>query len=320
MGGVPGNEGLTPRCVSTLFERLEEQSMTLTYQVSCYFVELYNDGLVDLLQKVYYPKEKPKKLDIKLNKKKQVYVKNAEVRPAADANEMMTLFAKGNAARHVGATKMNAQSSRSHSIFSILVETTAKTTGKTNSGKLSLIDLAGSERAAKTGATPEQLKEANSINKSLSCLGDVISALTDGDSYIPYRNNKLTLLMQDSLGGNAKTLMFVNFSPADYNADETNGSLGYGTRVKAIKNKAVVGSDGRETAKLKAKVRHLQEQLADARDDADGGGGRGGGAASSSSSSSGSESSESENQSAGGALSGGPTGHSHGSGEDSDGE
>jgi kinesin family protein C2/C3 len=261
MGGVPGNEGLTPRCVSTLFERLEEQSMTLTYQVSCYFVELYNDGLVDLLQKVYYPKEKPKKLDIKLNKKKQVYVKNAEVRPAADANEMMTLFAKGNAARHVGATKMNAESSRSHSIFSILVETTAKTTGKTNSGKLSLIDLAGSERAAKTGATPEQLKEANSINKSLSCLGDVISALTDGDSYIPYRNNKLTLLMQDSLGGNAKTLMFVNFSPADYNFDETNGSLTYAQRVKQIKNTAEKTQETKEVKKLNSEIQKLKGML-----------------------------------------------------------
>merc|ERR1711871_1311100 len=140
MSGIPGNEGLTPRCVSTLFS----------------------------------------KLDIKLNQKKQVYIRNAEVREVTNAGEMMSLFSKGNAVRHVGATKMNAQSSRSHSIFSILVETTAKTTGKTNYGKLSLIDLAGSERAAKTGASAEQLKEANSINKSLSCLGDVISALTEG--------------------------------------------------------------------------------------------------------------------------------------------
>merc|ERR1711991_659134 len=84
---------------------------------------------------------------------------------------------------------------------------------------------------------------------------------TEGEDFIPYRNNKLTMLMQDSLGGNAKTLMFVNFSPADYNAEETNGSLGYGTRVKSIKNNAVIGSDNRETAKLKAKVHDLEEQL-----------------------------------------------------------
>ena len=248
----------------------------------------------------------------------QVYVRNAELVDVSDGPErIMDVFKAGNKKRKVGSTKMNAASSRSHSILSIVVEST-NPSGKAFFGKLSLIDLAGSERSKKTGATKQQLKEANSINKSLSALGDVIGALTTGADFVPYRNNKLTQLMQDSLGGNAKTLMFVNFSPADYNADETNGSLGYGTRVKSIKNNAVVGSDGRETAKLKAKVRHLQEQLADARGDADGGGGRGGGAASSSSS--GSESSESENQSAGGALSGGPTGHSHGSGEDSDGE
>lgn len=252
--------------------------MTISYKVSCYFVELYNEGLVDLLQKVYHPKEKPKKLDIKLNAHKQVFVKNAEVRDVADAKEMMDLFTKGNSVRHVGATKMNAESSRSHSIFSILVETTAKTTGKTNSGKLSLIDLAGSERAAKTEATPEQLKEANSINKSLSCLGDVISALTDGDSYIPYRNNKLTMLMQDSLGGNAKTLMFVNFSPADYNFDETNGSLTYAQRVKQIKNTAEKSQETKEVKKLNGKIHKLKEMLASAgvdpdADDDDGGGG-----------------------------------------------
>ena len=156
-----------------------------------------------------------------------------------------------------------------------------------------------SARAAKTKASKEQLKEATSINQSLAALGNVIAALTEGEDFIPYRNNKLTMLMQDSLGGNAKTLMFVNFSPADYNVDETNGSLTYGTRVKAIKNKAVVGSDGRETAKLKAKVRHLKEQLASSK----GGGGGGGGGGESLSS--GSESSESEGNSQSGSRSSG---------------
>merc|ERR1711998_338419 len=108
--------------------------------------------------------------------------------------------------------------------------------GKTSVGKLSLVDLAGSERADKTGATAERLKEAQSINKSLSALGDVISALSNNEKFIPYRNNKLTQLMQDSLGGNAKTLMFVNISPADYNRDETLTSLQFATRVKRVYN------------------------------------------------------------------------------------
>ena len=120
---------------------------------------------------------------------------------------------------------MNAESSRSHLVIGIVIETTNRTTGTVMRGKLSLVDLAGSERAAKTGAVAEQLKEAMSINKSLSALGDVISALSSEQSFMPYRNNKLTMLMQDSLGGNAKTLMFVNISPADYNCDESAISL-----------------------------------------------------------------------------------------------
>ena len=106
-------------------------------------------------------------------------------------------------------------------------------------GKLSLVDLAGSERAEKTGGNAERLKEGQSINKSLSALGDVMAALSEGGkAFVPYRNNKLTQLMQDSLGGNAKTLMFVNFSPADYNADETVTSLNFATRVKKVVNDA----------------------------------------------------------------------------------
>ncbi|KAH8059391.1 hypothetical protein JL722_5417 [Aureococcus anophagefferens] len=125
--------------------------------------------------------------------KKMVFVKNAVVKDAASADELLNLFEAGNAKRHVGATKMNAESSRSHSIFAILVEVYNRTTKKTSVGKLSLVDLAGSERADKTGATDERLKEAQNINKSLSALGDVISALSTGEKFIPYRNNKLTL-------------------------------------------------------------------------------------------------------------------------------
>merc|ERR1719231_988488 len=165
-----------------------------------------------------------------------VYIKNAEVKEADSAEDLLKLFEDGNTMRHVGSTTMNAESSRSHSIFSVLVEVYNETTHKTTTGKLSLIDLAGSERADKTGAQAERLREAQSINKSLSALCDVISALSTNASFVPYRNNKLTQMMQDSLGGNAKTLMFVNISPADYNQDETVTSLTYAARVKEIKN------------------------------------------------------------------------------------
>ena len=120
------------------------------------------------------------------------------------------------------------ESSRSHLVF-IIIENHDHTTGKTNVGKLTLVDLAGSERV--DGATKE-IKEAQSINQSLSALGDVISALSTGAKFIPYRNNKLTMLLADGLGGNAKTMMFVNLSPADYNADETQTALVYASRSK----------------------------------------------------------------------------------------
>jgi hypothetical protein len=153
---------------------------------------------------------------------------------------------------------MNAASSRSHSVFAIMVETIDSVTKKTITGKMSLVDLAGSERADKTGAGAERLKEAQNINKSLSALGDVIAALSEGEKFIPYRNNKLTQLMQDSLGGNAKTLMFVNFSPADYNADETTTSLQYAARVKKIVNNASKQAESEEVTRLKAIIRRLQ--------------------------------------------------------------
>ena len=299
MNGVPEQPGITPRCITQLFDRIDEMAKFNTVKVTCYFVELYNDTLVDLFLRVKDKKAKPGKLEVKLNKHKQVYVKGAVEMTASSAEELQSLFDQANRNRHVSSTAMNSESSRSHSIFGVVVENLNRSTKKTTYGKLSLIDLAGSERAAKTKASKEQLKEATSINQSLAALGNVIAALTEGEDFIPYRNNKLTMLMQDSLGGNAKTLMFVNFSPADYNVDETNGSLTYGTRVKAIKNKAVVGSDGRETAKLKAKVRHLKEQLASSK----GGGGGGGGGGESLSS--GSESSESEGNDQSGSRSNG---------------
>lgn len=114
-------------------------------------------------------------------------------------------------------------------------------------------------RELKTGATPEQLKEAQSINKSLSALGDVIQALSTEQNFVPYRNNKLTMVMQDSIGGNAKTLMFVNISPADYNTDETIVSLGYAARVKLITNDASKNADNKEIARLKGIISKLKK-------------------------------------------------------------
>ena len=199
------------------------------------------------------------------------------VKTVESEGDLAQLFESGNAMRHVGATKMNSESSRSHSIFAIMVEVYHKATKKTSFGKLSLIDLAGSERAGKTGATKEQLKEAMSINKSLSALGDVFNALSSGEKFIPYRNNKLTQLMQDSLGGNAKTLMFVNLSPADYNSDETAGSLTYASRAKEITNDAKKSNDSQEISKLKKEIKRLKAEVGEGEGGEDGGGEEGDG-------------------------------------------
>ena len=168
----------------------------------------------------------------------------------------------GNDRRSTGQTLMNNESSRSHSIFTLYVEQSSKDSqgnDRITLGKLNLVDLAGSERLSKTGAQGDRLKEATKINMSLSALGNVISALVDGKSkHIPYRDSKLTRLLQDSLGGNTKTIMIANISPADYNYDETIGTLRYASRAKNIKNKPTVNQDPKD-AMLKEYADEIQK-------------------------------------------------------------
>ena len=155
---------------------------------------------------------------------------------------------------------MNSVSSRSHSLFQITIERSeVGKDGKQHirAGKLNMVDLAGSERIAKTGATGDRLKEATKINLSLSTLCHVISALTDPkNTYVPYRDSKLTRLLQDSLGGNTKTLMISNIGPADYNFDETMNTLRYANRAKNIKNKPKINEDPKD-----ALLREYQDEI-----------------------------------------------------------
>lgn len=177
-----------------------------------------------------------------------------------NATEIDHVMQAGKKNRSVGATLMNQTSSRSHSIFTIVVECMeADATGgeKIRVGKLNLVDLAGSERQGKTGATGDRLKEATKINLSLAALGNVISALVDGkSSHIPYRDSKLTRLLQNSLGGNAKTVMCANCGPADYNYDETLSTLRYANRAKNIKNKPKINEDPKD-----AMLREYQDEI-----------------------------------------------------------
>ncbi|ROI27739.1 Kinesin-like protein KIN-14E [Anabarilius grahami] len=243
------NPGIIPRTFTKIFEIIQDNESKFEFKVSAYMLELYNDRLQDLF--VSPAEAFSNRIEIKRDRKGLVFAQGAETKEAASAGELFALFEQGCANRHIAATKMNVESSRSHLIVGIMIESRNLTNGSVSFGKLSLVDLAGSERAAKTGAKDDQLKEANSINKSLSALGDVISALSMEQPHVPYRNNKLTQLMQDSLGGNAKTLMFLNISPSDGNLDETLTSLIYATRVKAITNNAQRNIDSKEIAQLK---------------------------------------------------------------------
>ncbi|CDJ38191.1 kinesin heavy chain-like protein, putative [Eimeria tenella] len=230
-------------------QALDEYSVKVTtnkeevYEDTERLIQSVIDGfnLVDLLAPPEV-KKNPPSLDIKKDSNGIVTIQGITMKKVTSAESLEKIFEFGLASRHVSGTAMNAESSRSHLIFAIVVRIEDLIAEKVTFGKLSLIDLAGSERVSKSGVTKERLVEAKEINKSLTALGDVISALSSGESFIPYRNHKLTQLMSDSLGGTAKTLMFVNISPADYNVEETVTSLMYAARVKLITNEVTAAA------------------------------------------------------------------------------
>ena len=251
--GDDANPGLTPRAIEEVMRCVYEggDKGKFSVKMEAYMLELYQEQINDLLLPPSKMKAPPK-LDIKKDAKGWVTVTNSTVVPVGSKEDIMNVIDAGLSVRKTTSTKMNVESSRSHLIFSLIIETTDLQTQQVTRGKLSFVDLAGSERVKKSGATGDTMKEAQAINKSLSALGDVISALADEKAHIPYRNHKLTMLMSDSLGGNAKTLMFVNVSPADGNLEETQNSLTYATRVRTIKNSASKDTANKEMVRLKA--------------------------------------------------------------------
>jgi len=250
----PELRGIIPNAFDHIFSHISRTTQK-KWLVRVSYLEIYNEEIKDLLGK-----DTKKKLELKENPETGVYVKDLSSYVVKNVEEIDNLMTKGNKNRAVGATLMNAESSRSHSIFTITVECCdTGIDGKDHfyAGKLHLVDLAGSERQSKTGATGERLKEATKINLSLSALGNCISALVDGKSkHIPYRDSKLTRLLQDSLGGNSKTLMIATLSPASYNYDETLSTLRYANRAKNIKNKPRINEDPKD-----AMLREYQEEI-----------------------------------------------------------
>lgn len=252
----PELEGVIPRSFRHIFDTIANAPEDERYLVRASYLEIYQEEIRDLLSK-----DQSKRLELRERPDCGVYVKDLSPFVCKSRTEIEHVMSVGNANRTVGATNMNEHSSRSHAIFLVTVERSRPDEeGESHIcvGRLNLVDLAGSERQAKTGATGDRLKEATKINLSLSALGNVISALVDGkSSHIPYRDSKLTRLLQDSLGGNAKTIMVANIGPSKFNYDETLTTLRYANRAKNIKNKPRVNEDPKD-----AMLREFQEEIA----------------------------------------------------------
>ncbi|CAL1704439.1 unnamed protein product [Somion occarium] len=234
----PELKGLIPRITEQIFQSIVESDAHLEYLVKVSYMEIYLERIRDLLA------PQNDNLQVHEEKSKGVYVKNLSDYYVSSAREVYEIMRQGGAARVVSSTNMNAESSRSHSIFLITINQKNTETGAQKSGNLYLVDLAGSEKVGKTGASGQTLEEAKKINKSLSALGMVINALTDSKAkHIPYRDSKLTRILQESLGGNSRTTLIINCSPSSYNEAETLSTLRFGIRAKSIKNTARVNAE-----------------------------------------------------------------------------
>lgn len=258
----PTQRGIIPRAFEHIFESIQCAENT-KFLVRVSYLEIYNEEIRDLLSK-----DTKQNLQLKEHPEWGIYVKALSIHTMHSVAECENIMAIGLRNRSVGYTLLNKDSSRSHAIFTIKMEiSTTDDTGKDwlRAGKLNLVDLAGSERPSKTGATGQRLKEASKINLSLSALGNVICALVDSKcKHIPYRDSKLTRLLQDSFGGNTKTLMVACLSPAENNYEETLSTLRYANRAKNIKNKPRINEDPKDTLlrEYQEEIKKLKELLA----------------------------------------------------------
>ncbi|KAI5803293.1 kinesin heavy chain [Peziza echinospora] len=255
MGADIDNEahkGIIPRIVEQIFSSITNSPQSMEYTVRVSYMEIYMERIRDLLNPVN------DNLPVHEDKARGVYVKGLLELYVCNVQEVYEVMRRGGAARSIAATNMNQESSRSHSIFLISISQKNVETGSAKNGHLYLVDLAGSEKVGKTGASGQTLEEAKKINKSLSALGMVINSLTDGKStHVPYRDSKLTRILQESLGGNSRTTLIINCSPSSYNDAETLSTLRFGMRAKAIKNKAKVNAE-LSPAELKALLKKSQ--------------------------------------------------------------
>ena len=239
-------KGLIPRAIENIFKYIENNSNSdTTFIIRVTYLQIYNESIDDIL------KSEKKHLSIRESHKKGIYVEGLSEWAVCSPNDIYALLERGAQSRTKAQTKMNDVSSRSHAVFTIILEQMKNYKGKKQfkSGKLNLVDLAGSERVKLSGATGKQLDESRRINKSLSALGNVINALTDPKTkHIPYRDSKLTRLLQNSLGGNCKTSMIAMISPYDGSFNESISTLNFAKRAKSIRIKASINEELNQNA------------------------------------------------------------------------
>uniref|UniRef100_A0A7C9E402 Kinesin-like protein n=1 Tax=Opuntia streptacantha TaxID=393608 RepID=A0A7C9E402_OPUST len=241
MMGSPGdsdNKGLIPRSLEQIFEtRQSLQSQGWKYELQVSMLEIYNETIRDLLftnkSSSVENNSSGKQYTIKHDAQGNTYVSDLTIVDVCSTKEVSYLLDKAAQSRSVGKTLVNEQSSRSHFVFTLRISGVNESTEQQVQGVLNLIDLAGSERLSKSGCTGDRLKETQAINKSLSSLSDVIFALAKREDHVPFRNSKLTYLLQPCLGGNSKSLMFVNISPDHSSLGESLCSLRFAARVNA---------------------------------------------------------------------------------------
>ena len=250
----PVKKGVIPRIMEQIFDAIMVHgSANIEYTVGVSYLEIYMERIRDLLN--------PMMDNLPIHEgPKGPYVKGLREIYVGGVEEVYTALHLGQGSRVTASTNMNLESSRSHSIFLVTINQKDVNTGSQKSGMLYLVDLAGSEKVGKTGASGQTLEEAKKINKSLSALGMVINSLTDGKStHIPYRDSKLTRILQESLGGNSRTTLIINCSPSSYNDAETVSTLRFGMRAKTIKNKAKINAE-LSPQELKRQLKIAQNQ------------------------------------------------------------
>nr|XP_034172678.1 kinesin-like protein KIF18A [Osmia lignaria] len=263
MLGNNQDPGITYRTVAELFFQIEKQGEHREFNLGVTYLEIYNENVQDLLHK-------SGPLHLRDDGRHGVIIAGLKVITIHSAEELLTLLAKGNKNRTQHPTDANEESSRSHAVFQVYINITNKLDGQVRQVKLSMIDLAGSERASATGCKGARFKEGANINKSLLALGNCINNLADGAKHITYRDSKLTRLLKDSLGGNCQTVMIANIAPSSFSYEDTYNTLRYANRAKKIKThikKNIISCEMHVTAYIKMveeqkkEINYLKQKL-----------------------------------------------------------